>query len=198
MISSTTTVGPTLEELTLMTSAFAPKLLAGDLFNLLEYLNRLTHHRFTGVYRFEPGWVVSVALWDRENPRIRIGADVRMKESYCWLTGLGGASYVIEDACADSRLNGHAARDAVRAYIAVMLRDKAGNPWGTLCHFDFEPRSVEPETKARLEMFRPLIEEMFVRDQRAQWDPEAPSVQRCFSRESSDSMNGSNTHSAPV
>lgn len=177
--------GPTLEELTLMTTAFAPRLLEGDLFSLLEYLNRLTTHRFTGVYRFEPGWVVSVALWDRENPRIRIGADVKMKESYCWLTGLGGASYVIEDACDDARLDGHAAREAVRAYVAVVLRDKAGNPWGTLCHFDFQPRAVEPQTKARLEVFRPLIEEMFVRDDSAEWDPDAASNQRCFSREAS-------------
>jgi len=190
--------GPTLEELTLMTSAFAPRLLEGDLFNLLEYLNRLTTHRFTGVYRFEPGWVVSVALWDRENPRIRIGADVKMKESYCWLTGLGGASYVIEDACDDARLDGHAAREAVRAYVAVLLRDKAGIPWGTLCHFDFQPRSVEPQTKARLEVFRPLIEEMFVRDDGAEWDPDAPSNQRCFSREKSNSSNGSENHPAPA
>lgn len=183
MISSTI-AAPTLEELSLMTSAFAPQLLEGDLFNLLEYLNRLTDHRFTGVYRFEPGWVVSVALWDRENPRIRIGADVKMKESYCWLTGLGGESYVIEDARADSRLSGHAAREAVRAYIAVLLRDKAGNPWGTLCHFDFQPRAVTLETKAHLELFRPLIQEMFVRDDRAHWDPDAPPNQRCFSTES--------------
>ena len=176
-----TTDGPSLEELTLMTTAFAPRLAEGDLFHLLEYLNRLTDHRFTGVYRFEPGWVVSVALWDRENPRIRIGADVKMKESYCWLTGMGGASYVIEDACADSRLAGHAAREAVRAYIAVLLRDKSGDPWGTLCHFDFQPRAVKLQTKARLERFRPLIEEMFVRDDRARWEPDADSNRRCFS-----------------
>jgi hypothetical protein len=101
-----------------------------------------------------------------------------MKESYCWLTGLGGASYVIEDACCDSRLAAHAARESVRSYVAVLLRDKTGAPWGTLCHFDFEPRTPAEGTQQRLELFRPLIEEMFVRDASAQWEPDAPSARR--------------------
>lgn len=170
---------PTQEELRLLARAFAPSLMQGDLLGLLQYLNGLTDHRFTGVYRFEPGWVVSVALWDRENPLERIGADVKMKESYCWLTGLGGASYVIEDAVSDSRLEGHAARDAVRSYVALLLHDKSGAPWGTLCHFDFAPRLTRPQTQSQLEIFRPLIEEMFIRDDRAIWDPNAPSAERC-------------------
>lgn len=185
-MTDATNLTPTQSELALISKAFAPRLLQGDLFELLKYLNALTDHRFTGVYRFEPGWVVSVALWDRENPTTRIGADVKMKESYCWLTGLGESSYVIEDACADSRLEGHAAREAVRSYIAVLLRDKERKPWGTLCHFDFVPRHANPLTQERLDLFRPLVEEMFVRDQRAQWNPNAPSNQRCFSIDSKD------------
>jgi hypothetical protein len=179
-MKTSTLSAPSPEELSLLTRAFAPSLMQGDLLELLRYLNGLTDHRFTGVYRFEPGWVVSVALWDRENPLERIGADVKMKESYCWLTGMGGASYIIEDASTDARLHGHAARDAVRAYIAVLLHDKSGAPWGTLCHFDFAPRVTRPETEAQLEIFRPLIEEMFVRDKRAKWDPDAPSNDRCI------------------
>ena len=175
-------VVPTAEQLSLVAKVFAPKLLEGDLMDLLGYLNNLTDYRFTGVYRFEPGWVVSVALWDRENPHARLGADVKMKESYCWLTGMGGQRYVIEDACADARLSAHPARDAVRSYIAILLRDTQRRPWGTLCHFDFAPRKAEPELTAQLEFFRPLIEEMFVRDVAAHWDPDAPSGPRCFRR----------------
>jgi hypothetical protein len=177
--STGSTTTPTLRELSLIAQAFAPRLLDGGPHDVLPYLNSLTEHRFTGVYRFEPGWVVSVALFDRENPSLRVGDDVKMKESYCWLTGLGGASYVIEDACTDARLAGHAARESVRSYIAVLLRDKRGRPWGTLCHFDFRPRGAAPGTRERLEIFRPLIEEMFVRDTPARWDPDAPSNRRC-------------------
>jgi hypothetical protein len=165
------------EELALIARAFEPELLEDDLYGLLAYLNGRTSHRFTGVYRFDPGWVVSVALFDRTNPELRVGADVKMKESYCWLTGLGG-EYIIEDACSDIRLTQHAARDAVRSYVAVLIRDRDGTPWGTLCHYDFEPRPMADDTLTWLSAFRPLIEELFVRDRPAAWDPEAPSVRR--------------------
>ena len=181
-MTHSTLASPTAEQLALVARAFAPKLLDGDLLELLAYLNSLTDHRFTGVYRFEPGWVVSVALWDRENPHLRIGADVKLKESYCWLTGLGGERYVIEDAWADPRLKAHPARESVRSYVGALLMDSRGRPWGTLCHFDFSPRAATPEMTLQLEYFRPLIEEMFVRDVAARWDPNAPSGQRRFRR----------------
>lgn len=164
-------------ELELLSLAFAARSGATPIHDLLRKLNGMTTYRFTGVYRFEPGWVVSVALWDRENPDLELGADVKMKESYCWLTGLGH-SYVIEDACADSRLEGHAARDAVRAYISVMLRDRGANPWGTLCHFDFEPRQADASTLRQLELIRPLVEEVVVRDIPSRWNPDAPTEPR--------------------
>lgn len=158
-------------ELSLIGRAFGGQVAADDIRALLKYLNSFTDHRFTGVYRFEPEWVVSVALWDRENPTLEIGADVKMRESYCWLTGISDTAYIIEDATCDARLAGHAARDAVRSYVAVLLRDKQGNPWGTLCHYDFSPRAVLEDTLARLEAIRPLVEEMVVRDSKSVWPP---------------------------
>lgn len=165
------------EELALISRAFWPGMGDSDLYDLLQYLNGRTHHRFTGVYRFEPGWVISVALFDRDTPTVRLGADVKMKESYCWLTGLG-ETYEIEDALVDQRLAAHAAREEVRSYVAVLLHDRHGTPWGTLCHFDFAPRTLPAETLASLVSLRPLVEEMFVRETRAHWNPEAPSLQR--------------------
>lgn len=167
---------PTHAERSLIARVFSPTLVESDLRALLEHLNGQTAHRFTGVYRFEPGWVISVALWDRQNPDLEIGANVKMKESYCWLTGISTTSFVIEDATEDPRLEGHAARAEVRSYVAVLLRDRQGKPWGTLCHFDFEPRSIAPDALARLELFRPLVEEVLVRETAARWDPDAPSI----------------------
>jgi hypothetical protein len=171
-------VGPSSDEIALLSLAFAPQLVEGNVRVLLRHLNGLTSHRFTGVYRFEPGWVVSVALFDRANPELEIGADVKMKESYCWLTGLGENSYVIEDACGDPRLDGHVAQQEVRSYVAVLLRDQRRQPWGTLCHFDFDPRPYDPATLTQLETYRPLIEEVLVRDRRGNWNPDAPSEPR--------------------
>jgi len=166
------------QERALLSRAFAPSLVDRDLREVLRFLNGLTGHRYTGVYRFEPGWVVSVCLYDRMNPDLEIGADVKMKESYCWLTGLDDKAYIIEDALTDSRLGGHAAQEEVRSYVAVLLRDSRRVSWGTLCHFDHAPQKTTLETLHRLERFRPLVEEMLVRDRRAHWDPDAPSVER--------------------
>jgi len=162
---------PNATELSLIGRAFGAQLAAADLRALLQYLNGFTDHRFTGVYRFDAEWVVSVALWDRENPALELGANVKMRESYCWLTGISETAYIIEDATCDARLVGHAARDAVRSYVAVLLRDKHRNPWGTLCHYDFHPRVVNPDTLARLEAIRPLVEEMVVREAIGVWPP---------------------------
>jgi hypothetical protein len=162
----------------LIARAFSSRLREDDLYEFLCYLNGLTDYRFTGVYQFNPGWVVSVALCDRENPDLRLGADVKMKESYCWLTGLSECTYVIEDAQSDPRLGGHAARDEVRAYVAVLLRDVTMAPWGTLCHFDFAPRPALPSARRQLDSIRPLVEELFVRDKTACWHPDAPSLPR--------------------
>jgi hypothetical protein len=167
-------------EMSLVARAFGESLCEDDLYALLQHLNRSTSYRFTGVYRFEPGWVVSVALYDRENPATRLGSDVKMKESYCWLTGLAGGRVIIEDATCDPRLGAHAARDEVRSYIAVLLRDTAGRQWGTFCHFDFAPHALDGAALDRLDILRPLVEEMFVRDKRAIWDPEAPSSPRAI------------------
>ena len=182
MIESISDVTAPDEVLSLLSRAFSTKLGESDLRCLLKHLNSLTTHRFTGVYRFEPGWVVSVALWDSENPSLELGADVKMKESYCWLTGASKNIFVIEDATKDDRLEGHAARSAVRSYVAVLLRDSAGTPWGTLCHFDFEAGKPGLDTIETLETFRPLVEEMLVRDSRAHWDPDASSEDRIARR----------------
>jgi GAF domain-containing protein len=125
--------------------AFAETLAASGLHAALRMLNRTTCYRFTGVYCFEPDWVRSVALFDRENPHLQVGADVRMKESYCMYTGRAAEPIVIEDAAADGRWIGHAARDSVLSYVAVPLRDSSGS-LGTLCHFDFCSRAIPAGT----------------------------------------------------
>ena len=162
----------------LFSHAFAGRLREKDVIEFLGFLNSLSTYRFTGVYRFEPGWVVSLALFDRTNPATTLGSNVKMKESYCWLTGLGDTSYIIEDAQADLRLHNHAAIEEVRSYVAVLLKDTHGQPWGTLCHFDFVPRVAQPGTIETLDLYRPVIEEFFVRDTPSRWDPDAPSIAR--------------------
>jgi hypothetical protein len=50
---------------------------------------------------------------------------------------------------------------AVQSYVVVLLRDRMGTPWGTLCHFDFVPRPANPVALADLEAVRPIVERHF-------------------------------------
>ncbi len=128
------------------------------LFGALRYLNSTTELRFTGLYRFEPDWVMSVLLVDRGNPHLQAGKNVPLKESYCMLTAEDGKTCLIEDSRTDSRLALHAARDSVLSYYAVHLLDPRGLSWGTLCHFDFAPRRVAPEVMQVLEAIRTAVQ----------------------------------------
>lgn len=135
----------------------------------LGALNADTEFRFTGVYRFEGDWVVSVALYDRLHPMLTLGENVKMRESYCRIAGELGGPFAIENAPRDPRLDGHAARDDVQSYIAVLLRDAAGRPWGTLCHFDFVPRPTDTAAFARLAAARPVLEAYLTQDCPSAW-----------------------------
>jgi hypothetical protein len=96
-----------------------------------------------------------VVLFDRENPHLRVGADVPMKESYCVLTADSGAEFRIENALTDPRLTGHKAQAAVLCYCAVHLMDSQGNSWGTLCHYDFRPAEIRDGTLTVLRAVQP-------------------------------------------
>jgi hypothetical protein len=126
--------------------AFGKTLELDGLHAALRLLNATTTYRFTGVYCFEPDWVRSFVLFDRQNPTLEVGANVRMKESYCMYTARAGEPLVIENAPADPQWIGHAARDSVLSYVAVLLSDAAGAALGTLCHFDFCSRELPPGT----------------------------------------------------
>ncbi|MBW3630519.1 MAG: GntR family transcriptional regulator [Gemmatimonadetes bacterium] len=128
------------------------------MFAALRVLNGTTPHRFTGLYRFEPDWVRSVVLYDRQNPHLQVGADVPIHESYCVLTAEAGDEFCVGNALGDARLQGHKAQGAVLCYCAVHLKDAAGASWGTICHYDFRPSQIHPNTTAVLKAVQPLFE----------------------------------------
>lgn len=117
-----------------------------DLFAALHFLNSTTPYRFTGVYCFEPGLVKSVVLADRENPDVRVGADVPWFDSYCMMTSENGRECEIQDALSDVRLKVHAARQTVLSYCGVLLRGLEGEELGTLCHYDVCARQTPAGT----------------------------------------------------
>jgi hypothetical protein len=109
---------------------------------VLAFLNSRVPHRFTGIYRLDPPMLRSVRLFDRENPRLEVGVDAPMRETYCSIVGAAAEPFTTPDAASDARLDAHPARESTLAYCGVPLVGADGMPLGTLCHFDLVPRPV--------------------------------------------------------
>lgn len=126
-------------------------LAAGGLFAALRTLNQRAPHRFTGVYRYDGDTLRNVALFDRWHPEAERGTDAPMAETFCALVPSQGMSLEVVDGTTDKRFPWMRDNDVV-CYCGALLRDEAGTPWGTVCHFDLQPceaaRSILPEMLA--------------------------------------------------
>lgn len=120
-------------------------LAAGRLHEALRVLNSHTSHRFTGVYRVDPPVLRNVALFDAQNPDLEIGDAAPLRETYCSVTAAQAGPFTVTDSTRDERVAEHPARESTQAYCGVPLRDEHGQSFGTLCHFDLEPRPVTEE-----------------------------------------------------
>ncbi|MGH7664626.1 MAG: hypothetical protein ACRENI_10080 [Gemmatimonadaceae bacterium] len=125
----------------------------------LRFLNARTSHRFTGIYRFDPPTLRNVRLYDKENPRLDVGADAPMRETYCSIVGETRGPFATGDTRSDPRLVTHPARESVIAYCGVPLGSQ-----GTLCHFDLTPRPTCEDEIDVLQAAAPLIESRLMKD----------------------------------
>lgn len=102
----------------------------------LGYLNRRTPHRYTGLWRFDGDMLRSEALFDRNMPEVRKGADAPMTATYCSLVGRSEAPVQILDATVDPQARG--IDTPVISYCGSLVRDGQGQAYGTLCHYDLQ------------------------------------------------------------
>jgi GAF domain-containing protein len=136
---------------------FAQYLEADGLHAALGYLNSRTRFRFTGAYRFAPPLLCSIGVFDRENPALILSAEVPMETTYCSIVAAERGSFVVDDSGHDPRVVTHPSRDIYAAYCGVPLRDAAGEPFGTLCHFDPRPRIGSADQTVVLDRVAPLV-----------------------------------------
>jgi hypothetical protein len=110
--------------------------------SFLSRLNSRTRYRFTGVYRIEGEQLRNIALFDRENPWLRSGGDIKLlTETCCAMIEQTGRPFATADVPADDRLDALPARHAsVKSYQGAPIFTSGGRLWGTLCHFDLRPR----------------------------------------------------------
>ncbi len=120
---------------------FKSLLINSGLHDALGFLNRRTPHRYTGVYKFDGETLRNLALYDSYDPKLIKGEDAPMAATYCSLVQTQ-RKLEINDAENDKRVKGIIITPVV-SYCGVLITDAAGNPFGTLCHFDMK-RCQEP------------------------------------------------------
>ena len=115
---------------------FAALLQQQGVHEALGYLNHRTPHRYTGVFRFDGDMLRSEALFDRNRPEVRTGADAPLATTYCSLVGRSEAPVQIFDTAVDPQALG--IETPVVSYCGALIRDGQGKAFGTLCHYDLQ------------------------------------------------------------
>jgi GAF domain-containing protein len=127
----------------------------------LVFLNSLTRHRFTSFFRFDGPMLRSVTFYDRDNPAVEKCEDILVDASYCIFVRDTCARFTVADTSSDERVKDHPKRATVQRYCGVPMLDNGGKMFGTICHFDFEPGSVENAEVALLEHMADLLQPAF-------------------------------------
>lgn len=135
----------------------AAVLAQGGLIEALRALNARTSFRFTGLYRYDGPMLRNVALVDRLDAQVIQGADAPIETTFCGLVGKERSSFVTSDSRLDPRVVDLPLNATVLAYCGALVRNADGTPFGSLCHFDFEPREIPVDEVAMLEAFAPTL-----------------------------------------
>lgn len=126
----------------------------------LRELNARTSYRFTAVYRFTASGAANLAIFDRESEAPESLLAVPEGASYCGIVRESRNAFLVTRSLEDGRLVKHPSREAVQSYCGVPLVGEDGEVFGSLCHFDFEPREAPDDlTPLMMEVSRYLAPE---------------------------------------
>jgi hypothetical protein len=117
---------------------FAGLLQSRGLHAALDMLNSRTPHRYTGVYRYDGDMLRNVLLFDRWDEAVRGGPDAPMAQTFCAIVPGAGATLEVVDGRADERFP-WMHENPVVSYCGALIRDRLGQVFGTVCHFDLRP-----------------------------------------------------------
>lgn len=127
----------------------------------VQYLNSLTAHRFTSLYKFDGPTLHRITFYDRENPEADHSEDVPIESSYCVFVRDLHGPFIMDDSGADERVQDHPKREILQRYCGVPLLDEMGRMYGSICHFDFAPGRIEETEVALLERLAALLRPSF-------------------------------------
>ena len=111
----------------------------------LIYLNHLAEHRFSALYQFKDDQLRNLYFYDREYPEVESTDEIPVTASYCVFLRETGALFHTSDALRDDRVRRHPKREQIQAYCGVPVLDAKGKLFGSICHFDLQPRVISDE-----------------------------------------------------
>jgi hypothetical protein len=128
------------------------------LLGVLTFLNKRVPHRFTALYRLDPGRLLrNVAVVDKHLQLDPLDLKVvPLGDSFCQFV-LRDGLFLTEQSGSDPRLVGHPYRGIVGCYVGVPVRTGPGDPAGTLCHFDTETHTLPDDEYFLLERVASLL-----------------------------------------
>jgi GAF domain-containing protein len=130
------------------------------------YLNGLTQHRFTSLYRFDRGdRLENLCFYDRENPAAQTTATIPVTASYCVFVRDQERPFFTSDSLRDERLAQHPKQHVIRSYCGVPLVGEDGTAVGSVCHFDLLPRAISPQNVELLEAMTTVLNEWYAQGQ---------------------------------
>jgi len=124
---------------------------------MLIYLNGLTEHRYTALYRFDCEQLTNIYFYDRESPATESCADIPIMASYCMFVRATDNKFVTMDSTGDERLFDHPKRLEVQSYCGVPLIGEDGRAFGTICHFDPQAVTMSDRNVELMEAVAPLL-----------------------------------------
>ena len=117
----------------------------------LELINLLSHYRFTAIYRITGDSLDNLMIVDRQTKSLPRLERMPVSDSYCVYVRDHLDAFLVQDADQDQRVTDHPKRPIVKAYCGVPLKRPDGSVFGTICHFDFDPVTDDPDAQLWLE-----------------------------------------------
>ena len=130
----------------------------------LKFLNELTDHRYTAVYRLHDSVLKNRALYDKAGEvKPEYLAEVPLDVSFCQFV-LRDGKFLTSDSARDERLDGHPYKGVMMAYHGVPVSDQRGQLVGTLCHFDLVERNLSDDNYQLLQQAGVVLRDFLATD----------------------------------
>ncbi len=139
------------------TQHFKATLNEDGLLGAMRWLNSTVPYRYSAIFGFDGDTLKNLCLIDKAAPSVTQCDSQSISESYCLYIHRTPATFALEDAVHDTRVDGHPKQQLFQSYYGVPLFDDRGELRGTVCHFDAAAQPASREMAEILDDLAPHI-----------------------------------------